>query len=236
MAIAAPGFRRVYVWELPVRIYHWTNAICILILIATGFMIGNPTTIEYSSEAYEQYWFGTVRFLHFVAAFVFFFNFLVRIYWGFVGNRYSRWRNFIPLTAAKLREILEVLRGDVLLIHPRNIASVGHNALAGLIYFCSFLAFLFQAATGFALYSSMSTSALPKLFAWVVPLMGGDFAVRQWHHAFMWFFVAFTIVHIYLVFHHDYEEGRGTTSSMVGGWKFVADGEDEEEPGPPSDG
>ena len=31
----------------------------------------------------------------------------------------------------------------------------------------------------------MSTSALPKLFAWVVPLMGGDFAVRQWHHAFM---------------------------------------------------
>ena len=75
MATAAAGFRRIYVWELPVRIYHWTNAICILILIVTGYVIGNPTTIEYSSEAYEQYWFGTVRFLHFVAAFVFFFNF-----------------------------------------------------------------------------------------------------------------------------------------------------------------
>ena len=32
-----------------------------------------------------------MRFIHFVAAFVFFFNFLVRIYWGFVGNRYARW-------------------------------------------------------------------------------------------------------------------------------------------------
>ena len=71
-------------------------------------------------------------------------------------------------------------------------------------------------------------------FAWVVPLLGGDFAVRQWHHAFMWFFVVFVIVHVYLVFHHDYEEGRGTSSSMVGGWKFVS--EDEGEPGRPSDG
>jgi len=80
--------------------------------------------------------------------------------------------------------------------------------------------FLFQAFTGFALYSSMSSTLLPKLFAWAVPLMGGDFAVRQWHHMFMWFFVVFTIIHVYLVFYHDYVEGRGTTSSMVGGWKF----------------
>jgi len=25
---------------------------------------------------------------------------------------------------------------------------------------------------------------------------------------------------VYLVFYHDYVEGRGTMSSMVGGWKF----------------
>lgn len=50
--------------------------------------------------------------------------------------------------------------------------------------------------------------------------MGGDFAVRHWHHIFMWFFVLFAVVHVYLVFYQDYVEGRGTTSSMVGGWKF----------------
>jgi len=29
------------------------------------------------------------------------------------------------------------------------------------------------------------------------------------------------MIHMYLVFYHDYVEGRGVTSSMVGGWKFI---------------
>jgi len=214
------AYRRVYVWELPVRFYHWLNALCVFVLIVTGFIIGKPLAITYSTEAYQQYWFGTIRFLHFVTAFVFFFNFLFRIYWGFVGNRYARWQNFLPITRQQWREIKEVLKVDILQAEPRGIISIGHNMLAGLTYFLSFLIFLFQAFTGFALYSSMSESWLPKLFAWVVPLMGGDFAVRQWHHMGMWFFIVFTIIHVYLVFYHDYVEGRGTMSSMVGGWKF----------------
>jgi Ni/Fe-hydrogenase 1 B-type cytochrome subunit len=41
----------------------------------------------------------------------------------------------------------------------------------------------------------------------------------------MWFFVVFVIIHVYLVFYHDYVEGRGTTSSMVGGYKFEREDE-----------
>jgi Ni/Fe-hydrogenase 1 B-type cytochrome subunit len=216
----AVAYRRVYVWEWPVRLYHWVNAICVVALMITGYLIGNPISISYSTEAYQQYWFGTVRFIHFVSAFVFFFNFLVRIYWGFVGNQYARWNNFIPLKPKQYKEMWQVLKVDVLQTNVKELISVGHNALAGLIYFLSFLVFLFQAITGFALYSSMSQNFLPRLFNWIVPLMGGDFAVRQWHHMFLWFFVVFTIIHVYLVFYHDYVEGRGTTSSMVGGWKF----------------
>ena len=84
-----------------------------------------------------------------------------------------------------------------------------------------FLAFLFQAVTGFGMYAAMSKSWFPQLFAWIVPLMGGDFAVRQWHHMMMWFFIVFAMVHVYLVCYHDYVEGRGVASSMVGGWKFI---------------
>ena len=225
---AAPQatYLRVYVWEFPVRLYHWINAICVVALISTGFLIGNPLAISYSNEAYQQYWFGTLRFVHFVTAFVFFFNFLVRIYWGFVGNRFARWQNFIPYKREQWREIAAVLKVDILQTSPKHLIRIGHNALAGAIYFLSFLVFLFQAITGFALYSSMSGSFFPSLFAWIVPLMGGDFAVRRWHHLFMWFFVVFTIIHVYLVFYHDYVEGRGTTSSMVGGWKFIRRGDD----------
>ncbi len=213
-------YNRVYVWEFPVRLYHWINGVTVTLLIISGFLIGNPMRLFYASEAYRLYWFGTVRFIHFASAFIFFFNFLVRIYWGFAGNIFARWTNFIPLKKRQWREIADVLKVDILLADPGRRYEIGHNSLAGFVYFLTFLAFAFQSVTGFALYAANSRSLLPKLFSWVIPLFGGDMAVRQWHHIFMWFFIVFIIVHLYLVFYHDYIEGRGTTSSMVGGWKF----------------
>ena len=220
MSATTTTFYRVYVWELPVRAFHWINAACIFGLIATGYVIGSPFAIQYGDEAYQQYWFGTVRFVHFALGFILFFNFLVRIYWGFVGNKYARWHNFFPFTPSQFREIFEVLRVDILLSKKTGNIQMGHNMVAGIIYYVSFLVFLFQSFTGFALYAANSGFWFPRLFTWVVPLMGGDGYVRQWHHMGMWFFVVFTILHIYLVSYHDYVEGRGTTSSIVGGWKF----------------
>lgn len=211
----------VYVWELPVRFYHWLNFLVIISLCITGYLIGSPLAIQSGSEASFNYWFGTIRFIHFVCAFVFFFNFIFRIYWGFVGNKFANWHNFILTKKEQFKEILDVLRVDILQLKVKPLKSVGHNALAGLTYFISFLAFLFQAITGFGMYSAMSDSFFPKLFAWIVPLMGGDFAVRQWHHMMMWFFIIFAMIHVYLVFYHDYIERRGVISSMIGGWKFI---------------
>ncbi|MCK6683854.1 MAG: Ni/Fe-hydrogenase, b-type cytochrome subunit [Thermoanaerobaculia bacterium] len=213
--------RRVYVWELPVRVYHWVNALCILVLVVTGYLIGRPVAIQTAREASFSYWFGTVRFIHFIAAFAFFFNFVFRVYWGFAGNRYARWHQFIPTKKSQWKEIVDVLKVDILQARAEPLESIGHNALAGFTYFLSFLAFVFQCITGFGMYAAMSHAALPRLFKWIVPLMGGDFAVRQWHHAMMWFFILFSMVHVYLVFYHDYVEGRGVISSMAGGWKFI---------------
>ena len=215
------AFERRYVWQLPVRFYHWINAFAVLALAVTGYLIGAPPALKSGAEASFGYWFGTVRFIHFVAAFVFFFNFLFRIYWGFVGNRYARWDNFIPLRKEQWKELMEVLRVDILQRKMKPLESIGHNTLAGLTYFITFLAFLLQCMTGFGMYAAMSHSWLPGLFAWVVPLLGGDFAVRHLHHVMMWFFIIFSMIHMYLVFYHDYVEGRGVTSSMVGGWKFI---------------
>jgi Ni/Fe-hydrogenase 1 B-type cytochrome subunit len=213
--------KKIYVWQLPVRLYHWVNALVVVTLAVTGYLIGKPPALTSGSEASFGYWFGTVRFVHFVAAFVFFFNFLFRIYWGFVGNKHADWKNFIPYKKEQWKEIFQVLKIDILQVSNVKLKSVGHNSMAGFTYFLTFLAFLFQSITGFGMYSAMSDAFLPNLFSWIVPLMGGDFAVRQWHHVMMWFFVIFSIVHVYLVFYHDYVEGRGTISSMAGGWKFI---------------
>ena len=72
----------------------------------------------------------------------------------------------------------------------------------------------------------MSESAFPQLFAWIVPVLGGDLMTRQIHHILMWFFIIFAMIHLYLVIYHDYIERRGVTSSMIGGRKFI---EEEEE-------
>jgi len=217
---------QVYVWQLPVRFYHWLNFLCVIVLCFTGYVINDPPALKSASEASNQYWFGTVRFIHFVTAYVFLFNFVFRLFWGFVGNRYASWRTFLPITRQFWKECLEVLRIDILQTRERKLVSIGHNSLAALTYFLLFLAFAFQVLTGFGMYAAMSHSWFPQLFAWIVPLMGGDFAVRQWHHMMMWFFILVSIVHTYLVVYHDYVEGRGTMSSMVGGWKFI----DEKEP------
>lgn len=220
-SVAPQGFRRVYVWELPVRFYHWLNALCILVLAVTGFVIANPPALNSASEASYSYWFGWTRFVHFATAYVFLFNFAFRIYWGFVGNQYANWKNFLPLRRAQFREVGEVLRVDILQSRNTPVHAVGHNAMAYLTYFVMFLVFLFQVASGFALYASMSQSWFPQLFVWMHPIFGGDAGLRHWHHLATWFFLIFTVVHVYLVFYHDYVEGHGVLSSMAGGWKFL---------------
>jgi len=215
--------RRVYVWEQPVRIYHWLNALVLLALIVTGFYIANPLALQSKTEASFMYTMGWFRYIHFIAAYLFFFNFLFRLYWGFVGNKYANWKQFIPTSKRFIKEIWHVIKIDILMMKGKEHISIGHNALAGFIYFFTFIAFLVQCLTGFGLYASMSDWWLPNLFSWVPALFGGDIVTRQVHHWSMWFFILFVVIHVYLVFYHDYVEGRGEISSMGGGWKFIED-------------
>lgn len=217
--------RRIYVWELPVRIYHWINVLVLLILVVTGFYIANPLAIMTQKDVSQLYTMGWFRYLHFAAAYLFFFNFMARIYWGFVGNKYASWRQFIPISKQFVSEMWTVIKMDILLLKgspkDRQHLSVGHNALAGMTYFLTFIMFLVQCLTGFGLYASMSDWWFPNLFFWVPAMLGGDILTRQIHHWVMWFFILFAFIHVYLVFYHDYVEGRGEISSMGGGWKFI---------------
>ena len=220
-------FRRVYVWELPVRIFHWINALSVTILAITGFIIANPPAILSNAEASDIYWFGTVRFIHFATAYVFCFNMILRIYWSFVGNKFSRWRAFWPFSKKMWHNFLHVIKVDVFLANEKkpdiHDISIGHNSVAAFSYAILFLLGLVQVFTGFGLYSSTAGWWLPKMFSWVVPFLGGDFMVRTIHHTTTWLFILFVLIHVYLVFYHDWLEGRGEVSSMFGGYKFVCD-------------
>ena len=217
--------RRVFVFSVPLRIFHWVNGLCILILIATGLIMANPPAIQQGHEASFGYWFGTVRFIHFATAYIFTVFFALRIYLMFAGNKYERWQNFVPTNKKFFQEIWAVVRMDIFLKKNKTHFAIGHNALAGLSYLFLFILMLIMVLTGFALYSNMSMAYFPGMFEWVTTLLGGDIIVRMVHHVAMWVFILFILVHVYLVFYHDYVEGHGEISSMGGGWKFLEDEE-----------
>ncbi|WP_372765750.1 Ni/Fe-hydrogenase, b-type cytochrome subunit [Lutibacter sp.] len=221
------NFKRVLVWELPVRIFHWINVLCILTLTLSGFLIANPPALVSSAEATNLHSFGIVRYIHFIAAYIFFFNMILRVYWSFVGNQFASWRAYWPFTKKSWSNLKHVLKNDILLRNDKNPElkniSIGHNSLAAVSYIGLFLIALISVFTGFALYADTSTWWLPKMFSWVTPLFGGDFMVRNIHHIAMWGFIFFTLIHVYLVFYHDWLEGRGEVSSMFGGYKFVSE-------------
>jgi len=218
---ASHDYQRVYVWEQPVRWFHWINAASIVALGVTGWLIAHPPGLLNSGEAGDNFWFGKVRFVHFAAAYVFLANFLFRFYWAFAGNKYASWRNFLPLTRAQFRQIWDVVRVDILQSSHKPVHTLGHNSVAYFTYAGTGLLTIFQVASGFALYASMSHAWFPHLFTWLVPLFGSEQNLRVFHYAAMWAFIIFTVIHLYLVFYHDYVEGHGVLSSIVGGWKFM---------------
>ena len=90
------NLKPVYVFEAPVRIWHWLHTISFLVLAATGYLIANPLS-SVGGEASDHFFMGNIRLIHFIAAYVFAIGFAVRIYWAFVGNRYSREMFYLPL-------------------------------------------------------------------------------------------------------------------------------------------
>ena len=71
----------VYVWEVPVRVWHWLMVPAMLVLFVTGYFIGAPLP-SVGGEASDNFWFGYIRFAHFASAYVFAITLVLRIVWG----------------------------------------------------------------------------------------------------------------------------------------------------------
>lgn len=214
--------REIYVWELPVRIFHWVNAFCITFLIITGLIIANPPAILQGVGAQQMgYWFGYVRLFHLTLGIILILNFLVRIYWFFAGNKFARWYNYVPLTKRQWKGIFDTVKVDVFLLTPKPIYDIGHNSLAATTYLGVFLLMIVQAVTGLAMWAPASDYPGAGPLQDLLFRMGGFFFVRNLHYNVMWLFILFIIAHVYLVFYHDYIERNGVASSIIGGWKFI---------------
>lgn len=227
MTTSTKSYKRAYIWELGIRFFHWINAFSIAFLIITGFLIAYPPALLTQNEASGTFLMGYVRMIHFFCAYLMVAVMIMRVYLAFSGNKFANWKVFIPFTQkGGFKKIWNVLKYDIFLQNEKEYnfknIHVGHNEVAASSYLVMFILALVMIATGFAMYAPNSTWFFPKLFRWVVPLFDGDEQkIRMVHHFTMWAFIPFIIVHVYLVFYHDWLEGRGETSAMVSGYKFV---------------
>jgi Ni/Fe-hydrogenase 1 B-type cytochrome subunit len=215
----ASTIKSVYVYEAPVRLWHWVNALAILVLGITGYFIGSPLPTV-SGEASAHFLMGYMRFAHFAAGYVLAVGLLGRIYWAFVGNHHARELFYVPvLQRAYWREMLAMLKWYAFLSKRPN-RYVGHNPMARFaMFFVFFFCTVFMIVTGFALYGEGlgAGSWADRLFGWVIPLMGQSQDVHTWHHLGLWVMVCFILLHVYAAIREDIMGRQSIVSTMISG-------------------
>jgi len=213
-----------YVWELPIRLTHFTIALAISTLIITGFFITYPV-MSPTGTPEDHFLMGRFRQFHFGAGYLLLLSFITRTYFYFNGNKYSRsgmprfWNK--AWWGVLLRQIVEYMKVE------RGHAHLGHNSLAAATYvFCVGGVGTFQILTGFAMYGESNPGGFwDKLCGWVIPILGGSFRTRTWHHLSVWVFILFIMAHLYMVIFGSLRFRNGLISSMVSGDKFYRDGD-----------
>jgi Ni/Fe-hydrogenase 1 B-type cytochrome subunit len=215
----------VYVYEAPVRLWHWVNALAIVVLGVTGYFIGSPLPTV-AGEASAHFVMGYIRFAHFAAGYVMAIGLVGRLYWALVGNHHARELFTVPIFRAEYwRELGVMLKWYAFLIPAPN-RYVGHNPLARLMMVMLFLLVgLFMVVTGFAMYGegTQAGSWAHTVFGWVIPMMGQSQDVHTWHHMGLWVMVVFVVLHVYAAVREDIMGRQSIISTMVSGFRTFKD-------------
>ncbi|HAZ61841.1 MAG TPA: Ni/Fe-hydrogenase, b-type cytochrome subunit [Gammaproteobacteria bacterium] len=217
----AGSVKAMYVYEAPVRVWHWVNALCIVVLAITGYFIGVPLPTM-PGEASDNFLMGYIRFAHFTAGYLLAVGLLGRIYWAIVGNHHARELFWVPIFQ---KAYWQEMRGMLLwyaFLAPAPGRFVGHNPLARFAMFFGFLFLtVFMIVTGFALYAegAQAGSWADQMFGWVIPLFGDSLSVHNWHRLGMWALVIFVIVHVYAAIREDIMGRQSVVSTMISGFR-----------------
>jgi Ni/Fe-hydrogenase b-type cytochrome subunit len=206
-----------------VRLTHWANAVLLVGMIGSGLQIYNayqsfgprdtpyavlnPVEVVQGTPAAPEWarlggWLAGGLNWHFALAWPFALAGLAYLlYLVFSGE----WRSllFRPRdTKPAIQMQLYYLR-----LRKEHPPQGKHNPLQKLAYTSIIVLGGLATLTGFAIYK-------PVQLAWLTALFGGYELTRYWHFLTVWIFVAFTLVHIILVFVVD----PASIRAMITGW------------------
>ena len=217
---------RVRVWSASLRFQHWLNVALIFILSCTGFYIMDPffSQTRFSADA-SGYLMGWMRFIHFLAAFMWLLVGMARIWSAFTSrDRYLRWPSMWPLKSKQdVRNLGKVLQHYALIKEDAPLY-LAHNPLQQLAYTTLYVACGVQLTTGFMLYGLYHQSSPFWVLVSTPVTWVGVSAMRLIHTMLMFGLWAFVIMHIYLVLRAESLERHGGLSAMINGGVWVKRG------------
>jgi Ni/Fe-hydrogenase 1 B-type cytochrome subunit len=214
----------IYVYEAPVRLWHWVNALAIVVLAVSGYFIGRPLP-TLPGEASDNFLLGYIRFAHFAAGYIFAVFFVLRVYWAIVGNKYAREIFIVPFSLLTAK-FWKGLINDVLFylyIKKEPGSYEGHNPLAAVaMFFMYLLGTVWMILSGFALYgegAGMASWQFRFFTSWLQPLVGDSQQLHTFHRLGMWYLIIFSLAHMYMVVRQDVFTKETIISTMVNGWR-----------------
>jgi cytochrome b len=198
---AGAPWRMVTVWDLPVRLFHWT---------LVGLVIASFVTAKVGGNLMQYHlWCG-----HAILALV-----LFRIVWGFVGSTHARFADFMRGPAAVIAYARALVTGG-------EIRSRGHSPLAGWGVVAILAVLLVQAVTG--LFSNDDIATEGPL-ARLVSEDASAFITRihNWNEIVL---IVMVSVHLTAIAYYAWVRRENLVSPMFTGRKFMPPDEAVPEP------
>jgi len=176
----------IKVWDLPLRIFHW--------LLVIGFFIAYLTEDDLLT-------------IHVWAGYLVSGLLVFRLIWGFIGNDYARFSNFLCSPAKSIAYVKD-------LIALKTQRYIGHNPAGAAMIVLLLISLLATVITGFAVYGADQAAG---------PLAAiGSANEKMWeevHEFFANFTLILVLVHVAGVAIESYIHRENLAKAMVHGFK-----------------
>jgi cytochrome b len=183
---------RIPVWDWPVRAFHWSIVVLVVVSVVTAKVGGN---------AMEWHVRSGVTILALV---------LFRIAWGFAGNRHARFSGFVASPRRVIAYAGSLARGE-------KSWHVGHNPLGSWSIVALLLVLLFQAGTGLFSNDDIATDGpLVKLISKDL-----SDTITSLHDRNAWILFALVGVHVAAALYYQFGLKQNLIGPMITGDKAV---------------
>ncbi|MEJ2321747.1 MAG: cytochrome b/b6 domain-containing protein [Gammaproteobacteria bacterium] len=186
-------FQRVRVWSLWMRLAHWSIALSVLTLMATGWLVANAPSVAAGASD-----------LHAYAASILMAGLALRIWLLFADMGVGGWEALVPARSS-LPAVKQMLMFYCTLGKAPLPNWYGQNPLWVPLYALLYLLLIVMVVTGILMSGT--------------PLLAG-FYLPGIHRAFASIIAGMTIAHVIAVVLHDIRGQRGDVSAMLNGTKL----------------